>query len=109
MPSFEYFINNKNYGYTKNYLQIKIPELNIINQTFIIIRNPIVKLNTPLFFQYEKNEKIFGVFNKGYPILNASYDKNYCYFNEDIIIKICFNRNNSKFNVKYIQVLLISF
>ena len=107
LPSFEYSINNKNYGYIKNYLQIEIPELNIIQQKFIIIRRPIVKLNSPLFFKSEKNEKLFGILNRGCSIIKASYEKNYYYFNEDIIIKICFNKNNSKFNIKYINIKLI--
>jgi hypothetical protein len=39
--------------------------------------------------------------------LVVSYDKNHYYFNEEIGLKICFNNNNSAFNIKYIQIKLI--
>ena len=107
LPSFEYSINKHNYGYIKYYLQIEIPELNLIKQKFIIIRRPNIKLNSPLIFKSERNEKMLGIFNKGCPILNASFDKNYYYFNEEIIVKISYNNNNSKFNIKNINVKLI--
>ena len=107
LPSFEYSINKNNYGYIKYYLQIEIPELNLIKQKFIIIRRPNIKLNSPLIFKSERNEKMLGIFNKGCPILNASFDKNYYYFNEEIIVKISYNNNNSKFNIKNINVKLI--
>ena len=110
LPSFEFSVitnNNNNYGYIKNFLQIEIPELNLVKQKFIIIRRPMLKLNKPLVFQAERNEKMFGLFNKGSPILKALIDKNYYYFNEDIILKINFNNNNSKFNIKYIRIKLI--
>ena len=106
LPSFEYSINN-NYGYIKNYLHVEIPELNLVKEKFIIIRRPNIKLNTPLVFKSEKNEKLYGIFNKGCPILKTSFDKNYYYFNEEIVVKICFNHNNSKFNVKNVNVKLI--
>lgn len=81
LPSFEFsqnFNNNiNNYGYIKNFIQIEIPELNLVRQKFIIIRRPLTKLNTPLSFQAERNEKILGIFNKGCPLLTASFDKNY--------------------------------
>ena len=82
LPSFEYSINKNNYGYIKYYLQIEIPELNLIKQKFIIVRRPNIKLNSPLLFKSERNGKMLGIFNKGCPILNASFDKNYYYFNE---------------------------
>ena len=110
LPSFEYSINNNNknsYGYIKNFIQIEIPELNLMKQKFIIIRRPITKLNSSLTFKAERNEKFLGIFNKGCPILTASYDKNYFFFNEDIIIKIIYNNNNSKFNIKIINIKLI--
>ena len=110
LPSFEYSINNNNknsYGYIKNFIQIEIPELNLMKQKFIIIRRPITKLNSSLTFKAERNEKFLGIFNKGCPILSVSYDKNYFYFNEDIIIKILYNNNNSKFNIKIINIKLI--
>ena len=110
LPSFEFSINNfnkNNYGYIKNFLQIEIPELKLIKQRFIIFRRPITKINTPLSFKAEKNEKIFGLFNKGSPLLSASFDKNYYYFNEEIIIKIIFNNNNSKFKIKDIKIKLM--
>ena len=37
----------------------------------------------------------------------VSYDKNHYYFNEEIDLKICFNNNNSTFNIKFIQIKLI--
>jgi hypothetical protein len=77
LPSFEYSINNKNYGYIKIFLHIKITELKLMKQKFIIIRRPMKQFNTPLIFQSEKNENILGIINKGCPILKASYDKNY--------------------------------
>ena len=107
LPSFEYSINKNNYGYIKYYLQVEISELNLIKQKFIIIRRPNIKLNSPLIFKSERNEKMLGIFNKGCPILNASFDKNYYYFNEEIIVKISYNNNNSKFNIKNINVKLI--
>ena len=111
LPSFEfsrYYINDKNdYGYIKNFLQIEIPELNLMRQKFIIFRRPIVKLKTPLCFQAERNEKVLGIFNKGCPILKASYNKNYFYFNEEVPVKITLNNNNSKFNIKSINIKLI--
>ena len=111
LPSFEfsrYYINDKNdYGYIKNFLQIEIPELKLMKQKFIIFRRPIVKLKTPLCFQEERNEKVLGIFNKGCPILKASYNKNYFYFNEEVPVKITLNNNNSKFNIKYINIKLI--
>ena len=111
LPSFEfsrYYINDKNdYGYIKNFLQIEIPELKLMKQKFIIFRRPIVKLKTPLCFQAERNEKVLGIFNKGCPILKASYNKNYFYFNEEIPVKITLNNNNSKFNIKNINIKLI--
>ena len=106
LPSFEYSINN-NYGYIKNYLHVEIQELNLVKEKFIIIRRPNIKLNTPLVFISEKNEKLYGIFNKGCPILKTSFDKNYYYFNEEIVVKICFNPNNSKFNVKNVDIKLI--
>jgi len=39
--------------------------------------------------------------------LIVSYDKNHYYFNEEIGLKICFNNNNSIFNIKYIEIKLI--
>ena len=111
IPSFEYslYSNNKcdKYGYIKYYLKIEIPELNLICNQFIIIRKAITKLNSPLKFESEKDEKYFGLFKKVRPLLVVSYDKNYYYFNEEIGLKICFNNNNSSFNIKYIQIKLI--
>jgi len=110
LPSFEFSVitnNNNNYGYIKNYLQIEIPELNLVKQKFIIIRRPMIKFNSPLSFQNEINSKIFGLFNKGSPILKTSFDKNFYFFNEEIIIKINFNNNNSKFYIKFIRIKLI--
>ncbi len=107
LPSFEYSINKNNYGYIKYYLQIEIPELNLIKQKFIIVRRPNIKLNSPLLFKSERNGKMLGIFNKGCPILNASFDKNYYYFNEEIIVKLYYNNNNSKFDIKNINVKLI--
>ena len=110
LPSFEFAINNNNkntYGFIKNLIQIEIPELNLIKQKFIIFRRPITKLNSSLNFQAERNEKVFGIFNKGCPILKASYDKNYYYFGEEILLKILFNNNNCKLNIKYINIKLI--
>ena len=89
LPSFEFSVitnNNNNYGYIKNFLQIEIPELNLVKQKFIIIRRPMLKLNKPLVFQAERNEKMFGLFNKGSPILKALIDKNYYYFNDIMIV-----------------------
>ena len=109
LPSFEYSINNKKgnaYGYIKNFIQIEIPDLNLMKQKFIIIRRPITKLNSSLTFKAERNEKIFGIFNKGCPQLTAFYDKNYYFFNEEILIKLLFNNNNSKFNLKFINIKL---
>ena len=37
----------------------------------------------------------------------VSYDKNHYYFNEEIGLEICFNNNNSIFNIKYIEIKLI--
>ena len=111
IPSFEYslYSNNKydRYGYIKYYLKIEIPELDLIFKQFIIIRTAIIKLNTPLKFESEKDEKYFGLFKKVRPLLIVSYDKNHYYFNEEIGLRICFNNNNSTFNVKYIQIKLI--
>ena len=111
LPSFEFSqnfnINKNNYGYIKNFIQIEIPELNLIRQKFIIIRRPLTKLNTPLSFQAERNEKILGIFNKGCPILRTSFDKNYYFFNEEVPLKIKLNNNNSKFIIKNINIKLI--
>ena len=110
LPSFEFSVitnNNNNYGYIKNYLQIEIPELNLVKQKFIIIRRPMIKFNSPLSFQNEINSKIFGLFNKGSPILKTSFDKNFYFFNEEIILKINFNNNNSKFYIKFVRIKLI--
>jgi len=110
LPSFEFSVTtnkNNNYGYIKNFLQIEIPELKLIKQKFIIIRRPMIKLNSPLTFESERNEKVFGLFNKGSPIIKTSFDKNYYFFNEEIILKINFNNNNSKFSIKYIKIKLI--
>ena len=111
LPSFEfsqYYMNNKNsYGYIKNFIQIEIPELNLIKQKFIIFRRPLLKLNSPLSFQAERNEKLFGIFNKGCPILITSYNKNYYHFNEIIPLKITLNNNNSKFDINNINIKLI--
>ena len=104
LPSFEYSINKNNYGYIKYYLQIEIPELNLLKQKFIMIRRPNIKLNSPLIFKSERNEKMLGIINIRSPILNASFDKNYYYFNEEIIVKISYNNNNSKFNIKSINI-----
>ena len=111
LPSFEfsqYYMNNKNsYGYIKNFIQIEIPELNLIKQKFIIFRRPLLKLNSPLTYQAERNEKLFGIFNKGCPILITSYNKNYYHFNEIIPLKITLNNNNSKFDINNINIKLI--
>jgi len=110
LPSFEFSVitnNNNNYGYIKNLLQIEIPELKLMKQKFIIIRRPMIKLNSPLTFESERNDKIFGLFNKGNPILKTSFDKNCYFFNEEIILKINFNNNNSKFSIKFIRIKLI--
>ena len=111
LPSFEFSqnfnINKNNYGYIKNFIQIEIPELNLIRQKFIIIRRPLTKLHTPLSFQAERNEKILGIFNKGCPILTTSFDKNYYFFNEEVPLKIKLNNNNSKFTIKKINIKLI--
>ena len=98
LPSFEFsqkFNNKNNFGYIKYFIQIKILELNLIKQKFIIIKRQIIKLNTQLEFQTEKNEKFLGLFNKECPILRASYDKNYYGFKENITIKININNNNN--------------
>ena len=111
LPSFEfsqYYMNNKNsYGYIKNFIQIEIPELNLIKQKFIIFRRPLLKLNSPPTYQAERNEKLFGIFNKGCPILITSYNKNYYHFNEIIPLKITLNNNNSKFDINNINIKLI--
>ncbi len=102
-------MNNKNsYGYIKNFIQIEIPELNLIKQKFIIFRRPLLKLNSPPTYQAERNEKLFGIFNKGCPILITSYNKNYHHFNEIIPLKITLNNNNSKFDINNINIKLIS-
>ena len=112
LPSFEfsqYYMNNKNsYGYIKNFIQIEIPELNLIKQKFIIFRRPLLKLNSPPTYQAERNEKLFGIFNKGCPILITSYNKNYYHFNEIIPLKITLNNNNSKLDINNINIKLIS-
>jgi len=111
IPSFEYslYSNNRHdrYGYIKYYIKIEIPELDLICKQFIIIRKAITKLNSPLKFENEKDEKYFGLFKKIRPLLVVSYDKNHYYFNEEIDLKICFNNNNSTFNIKFIQIKLI--
>ena len=111
IPSFEYSLYSNNrydrYGYIKYYLKIEIPELDLICKQFIVIRKAITKLNTPLKFGNEKDEKLFGLFKKVRPLLIVSYDKNHYYFNEEIGLRICFNNNNSTFNIKYIQIKLI--
>ena len=111
IPSFEYslYSNNKydRYGYIKYYLKIEIPELDLLCKQFIIIRKAITKLNSPLKFENEKDEKYFGLFKKVHPLLIVSYDKNHYYFNEEIGLKICFNNNNSIFKIKFIQIKLI--
>ena len=111
IPSFEYslYTNNRHdrYGYIKYYLKIEIPELDLICKQFIVIRKAITKLNSPLKFGNEKDEKYFGLFKKVRPLLIASYDKNHYYFNEEIGLKICFNNNNIDFKIKYIQIKFI--
>ena len=111
IPSFEYslYSNNRHdrYGYIKYYLKIEIPEIDLICKQFIIFRKAITKLNSPLKFENEKDEKYFGLFKKVLPLLIVSYDKNHYYFNEEIGLKISFNNNNSTFNIKYIQIKLI--
>jgi len=111
IPSFEYSLYSNNrqdrYGYIKYYLKIEIPELDLICKQFIVIRKAITKLNSPLKFENEKDEKYFGLFKKVRPLLIVSYDKNHYYFNEEIGLKICFNNNNSIFNIKYIEIKLI--
>ena len=111
LPSFEFsriYINDKSdYGYIKNFIQIEIPELNLIKQKFIIFRRPLVALKSPLTFQAERYEKLLGIFNKGCSILNATYNKNYYYFNEEVQLKITLNNNNSKFNKKNMNIKLI--
>ena len=106
LPSFEYSNKIKKYGYIKYFLQIEIPELNLKQQNFIIIRKDIIKMDTPLFFKVEKNEKIFGMFKQNIPILSASIEKNFYFFNEDILLKLCYNTNNSIFCLKYINIRL---
>ena len=94
IPSFEYSLYSKNkydrYGYIKYYLKIEIPELDLICKKFIVIRKSITKLNSPLKFDNEKDQKFFGLFKKIRPLLVVSYDKNHYYFNEEIGLKICF-------------------
>jgi hypothetical protein len=111
IPSFEYslYSNNRNdkYGNIKYYLKIEIPELDLICKQFIVIRKAITKLNSPLKFESQKDEKYFGLIKKVRPLLTVSYNKNHYYFNEEIGLKICFNNNNSTFNIKYIQIKLI--
>ena len=109
LPSFEYCtkLNNKNYGYIKYYLKIKIPELNLTKEKFIIIRKPKIELNSSLNLDIDKKMKILGINDKGMPILNASLDKNCYYFKEEITIKIKYNKNNSKINIKNIEIKLI--
>ena len=107
LPSFEFSNNPKKYGYIKYYFQIQIPEIKLIQKKFIIIRRNLIKLNSPLLFIAEKNEKILGIFNKICPTLSASYENKCCFFNEEISLKISYNKNNSKFGLKYIDVRLM--
>ena len=109
LPSFEFSNKINKYGHIKYFLQIEIPELNLKQQKFIIIRKEldIIKMNSPLFFKAEKNEKIFGIFKQNIPILSTSLEKNYYFFNEEILLKICYNTNNSIFCLKYLNIRLL--
>ena len=108
LPSFEFSLNDKtNYGYIKTFLEIKIPELNLSKSKFIVIKRQKLILYSPLNISAERNEKMFGIINKGCPSFSAEYEKNYYYINENIKIKINLNYNDSKFNIKYINVDLI--
>ena len=109
IPSFEFSRspNNKNFGYIKYFLEVLIPELKLTKKKFIIIRKSQSPLNSPLSFKSEKNEKILGIFNKGNPLLIASYDKNCYFFKEEINLKICYNNNDCKLNIKNIKIRLL--
>ena len=108
LPSFEFSLNKKtNYGYIKTFLEIKIQELNLSKNKFIVIKRPKLILYSPLNITAERNEKILGIINKGCPLFSAEYEKNYYYINEIIKVKIHLDYNDSKFNIKYINVDLI--
>ena len=106
IPSFEYS-RKKGIIYNKYYLKVKVVELNLISQIFIIIKKPF-KLLKELSFSANKNENFLGIFNKGNLFLKASYKKSCYEFFEKIPIEIIIiNYSNKNIDIIKINIQFI--
>ena len=101
IPSFEYS-RKKEIIYNRNYLRVKVEELKLISQKFIIIKKPF-KLLKELSFSASKNENILGIFNKGNIFLKASYERSCYEFFGKIPIEIIIINDSSK-NIDIIKI-----
>ena len=105
-PSFEYSLMAFN-GHIRNYIQIEIPEFNLKQQKFIIIKKPFNLMKSLLSFNINKDLNLFGILNKGHLSLNASYKANCHSFFDKIPIEINVDNNsNSKVEIKKIDIHL---
>jgi len=101
IPSFEYN-RKKEIIYNRNYLRVKVEELNLISQKYFIIKKPL-KLLKELSFSANKNESFLGIFKKGNILLKASYEKSCFEFFDKIPIEIIIINDSNK-NIDIIKI-----
>lgn len=103
LPNFEYCLVKAN-GYVRNYIQIEIPELNLLTEQLIVIKKKFKLLKSLLSFTIEQKQNLLGIFNKGSLSLNASYKTNCYSFFSNIPLEIHIN-NNSDNNIDIIKII----
>lgn len=102
LPNFEYCLVRAN-GYVRNFIQIEIPELNLLTGQLIVIKKKFKLLKSPLTFKTEQKQNLFGIFNKGSLSMNASYKTNCYSFFSNIPVEINII-NNSDNNIDIITI-----
>ena len=101
-PNFEYCLKNVN-GYIRNYIQIEMPELELIKQKFFIVKKHFVPLKSPLYFNITDHLSFFGLSNQENISFNASYKENCYEFFDKIPIDINIINNSDK-NIDIIKI-----
>ena len=94
-PNFEYCLRKVNV-YIRYYLQIEIPELNLIKQKLFIVKKPFKLLESPLSFNITDNFGLLDLYKKENISFNASYKKNCYEFYDKIPIEINITTNSNK-------------
>ena len=110
-PNFEYYIS-KAIGNIRNIIVIDIPELDLVKQKIIIIKNLFKLLKSPLSYNNFQYKNLLGIFYKGNILLKATYNKNcYKFFNKiPVEISITNNTNNNleiyKINLQFLRKII---